>query len=401
MTGVILGNPDSVFVYRQAQFFMEHGVKVKILTYHKHPEKVNTLDSKIDYESIVEFINVDSHWLGKLKRIGKKIENRLAKVFNRDRENIVEHIIVALAIRKSIKKINPDFVYGHNLISYGIATCLAPNTIRKYIFPYGGDVFYIDNHPLRYRILRVFINRVTGIFPTAEYGKKMLVEKFGVDPTVVDVISLGVDLSRFQADKKVIDQAFILKYFDIKIDGEYDVVLNIRRFRPSWGSLEALEVAKRLVFLRNNVVCIFIGGSGADHEVMRESSKGLTPFEMQRIKFLDERVPEEIFNRVINSSTVFTSLLKVEDMRSSSILEGIAAGSVPVITKCQEYKYMEELGFHPIYVSLDIDEIVHEINLLLDNKIKMKQITENNRVYVTTHENSDEQMNLLLRKMTV
>ncbi|MCB0494434.1 MAG: hypothetical protein KDC93_18680, partial [Cyclobacteriaceae bacterium] len=79
--------------------------------------------------------------------------------------------------------------------------------------------------------------------------------------------------------------------------------------------------------------------------------------------------------------------------------EGIAAGSVPVITRCQEYQHMEVLGFHPIYVSLDIDEIVTEINLLLDDRAEMDRIAENNRVYVNTYENAETQMSVLLQKV--
>lgn len=400
MTGVILGNPNSVFVYRQAQFFIENGVNIRILTYHELPDKVNTIDSKIDYESIVETINVNGFWAVKLNRIVAKIESRIAKIFNKKRENIVTHLMLAITIRKSLKKINPDFVFGHNLVSYGIATCLTPNRTQKYILPYGGDVFYIEEHPLRYLILKATIKRVTRIFPTAEYGKKILIEKFKIDPDVVDVVSWGVNLSRFDPEQKKADQALIFKYLNVYPERDYDVILNIRRFRPKWGCMEALQVARRLIESRENLVYIFVGGTGSDHKILSESIEELSPFEKKRIKFLDERVPEDVFNRVVNCSTIFTSLLKVEDMRSSSILEGIAAGSVPVITKCQEYKYMEDLGFRPVYVSLDIDEIVLEINSLLDNKTIMKQIAEDNKEYVTTHENAETQMDLLLQKVT-
>jgi glycosyltransferase involved in cell wall biosynthesis len=88
-------------------------------------------------------------------------------------------------------------------------------------------------------------------------------------------------------------------------------------------------------------------------------------------------------------------------MRSSSILEGLAAGSVPVVTKCEEYKHMEELGFRPVYVSLDINEIVNEINLLLDDKTKMRQIINDNLAYVNTYEDSEVQLNLLLQKISI
>jgi glycosyltransferase involved in cell wall biosynthesis len=401
MTGVILGNPNSVFVYRQAKFFIESGISIKILTYHNGPDKVNIIDSGIDYDLFVETITIDDFWLSKLNRIGKGVERRISKFFKWNRENILEHLLLAFATRRTLKKIHPDFIFGHNLVSYGIPICLAPNKIRKYVFPYGGDVFYIDTHPLRYRILKALIGRVNKIFPTAEYGKRVLLEKFKIDPNVIDVVSLGVNLGRFQPENKKIDQAFIMKYLNIHIEGDYDIILNIRRFRPKWGSLEALEVAKKLIALRQNVIYIFIGGSGSDQEIKIESNEGLSPLERERIKFLDDRVPEDIFTRIINCCTVFTSLLKVEDMRSSSILEGLAAGSVPVVTKCEEYKHMEELGFRPVYVSLDINEIVNEINLLLDDKTKMRQIINDNLAYVNTYEDSEVQLNLLLQKISI
>jgi hypothetical protein len=62
---------------------------------------------------------------------------------------------------------------------------------------------------------------------------------------------------------------------------------------------------------------------------------------------------------------------------------------------------MEELGFRPVYVSLDINEIVNEINLLLDDKTKMRQIINDNLAYVNTYEDSEVQLNLLLQKISI
>jgi glycosyltransferase involved in cell wall biosynthesis len=173
--------------------------------------------------------------------------------------------------------------------------------------------------------------------------------------------------------------------------------VNARRFKPNWGSDLALEAFLRLARENSALRFFSLGGAGAEPYVA-EARKRISAEGMQhRISIFDGQICHESVGKLFSVADVFTSVIRTNDMRSLSILEGAAVGATPVLSDVAEYREMERLGFRALFIErLDAEAVASALRRAIHDPALRAEIATANEQYLKEHEDNERNMLRLL-----
>jgi glycosyltransferase involved in cell wall biosynthesis len=304
------------------------------------------------------------------------------------------HVRHAYGLARAALAQEPDFVLGHEVNSYGLATAWCRG-VRRALFPWGGDVFlYAESSPFVERVVRRALEQVELIVPSSLTGAAHIRERYGIPSERVRAVSWGVDLARFRPAEG--ERALAIRA-KLGITPDAQVVMNARRFLPLWGAFEALDALIATARRRADVHGILLGGGGTE-SAMREArarveGAGLAP----RFTLFEGNATLEQVAEAMSVSSVFLSLLGKGDMRSSSVLQAAACGAAPVLLEAPEYRAMERDGFRAAFVdSREPRALEAAIESWLADPAQRVAVVTSNRRWLEVHEDQVRQMDLLL-----
>ncbi|MGB3181845.1 MAG: glycosyltransferase family 4 protein [Cyclobacteriaceae bacterium] len=406
---LIVGNPDSLFAYQLAESWERLGAKVRILTVQKFFQGTQAANG-IDVLKAEDFVD-KSHrdkWkkyskrLRKIERLsfrwdGKKYkEARKNYVFESGMPSVEAPYLNGKLLGAALEKLRPDFVFVQESYTFGGLSLFYSKT-PVVLFPFGGDIY---THSQVSLVSHLYMKRVLKsaslVMPTASSSVSYLHKTFGVPEKKVQPVSWGVDRSVFVPMNGTDKQQALRKW---NVPAGRKVILNIRRFRPGWGALVALETFIQMAeTYPGEYYFVLLGGAGKDKKVLDEAAvrlrnEGLT----DRILLIEDRISLEDVAELMGISDAFVNLMTKEDMRSFSIIQGAARGSVPVLIDQPEYRHMEKDGFQAVFVpKLDPQLIATKLHHLCSDEKNMQEITAANLEYIREKEDGIVQVKRML-----
>ncbi len=295
----------------------------------------------------------------------------------------------AFLLSRTVDQLRPRFVLGQEVHSHGLAAawCRCP----KALFPWGSDIHTVveTSWPM-FRLVRTALRAVDLVVPTAQTARGYLTARFGVAPERVVPMSWGVDRSRFRPPTSEEKTRLRERH---GIPSEAPVVLNIRRFLPQWNSEVVLGAFLAVARRFPDSHFILIGGRYADATLDAARAAIDEAGLAQRFHLYGELSISE-FADVLRTADVFTSMNPRFDMRSVSILQGIACGLVPIVHDDQECRAMRADGFDAVLVREGTLE--ETIAGTMTGRRGFESMIARNLEYVAAHEDSDRQMDALL-----
>lgn len=140
-----------------------------------------------------------------------------------------------------------------------------------------------------------------------------------------------------------------------------------------------------------------LGGPGVERAVadarQRLERLGLAG----RFTLLDREIPLSECAEWMSITDIGVSLMRVPDMRSSSILQAAAAGAALVVNEQAEYRAMTEAGFRAEFVKgTDAESVANAISRLIDDPDRRREMKAANDGYLREHEDATRQMEGLL-----
>jgi hypothetical protein len=117
----------------------------------------------------------------------------------------------------------------------------------------------------------------------------------------------------------------------------------------------------------------------------------------RRITIFDGQISHESVGKLFSVADVFLSVIRTNDMRSLSILEGAAVGATPVLSDVAEYREMERLGFRALFIErLDAEAVAFAVRRAIHDPGLRAEIAAANRQYLDEHEDGERNMLRLL-----
>jgi glycosyltransferase involved in cell wall biosynthesis len=405
---VLIGNPESIFTKKLATYWQSQGIKTAIITRCRMAEssEENVVLTEFDILYSGDFeTRYFKYFLFRLEKILIFLEKNILKfsrkkykkamgVENNYKPSFVEVIINALSISILVKKINPRFVFGQEVFAYGLATAFCTG-LPRFIMPWGGDVYmYAHTTFVSEIIVKYARSHVDLVFPGSVTSVDYIIKNYKVKKEKVIAIPWGVNIKEFFNFTAKYRSGLYTKY---KIDQEKIVLMNVRRFSPTWGSNEVLNVFIKLAKKYINLHFIILGGGVRERTLLAIEKIKNNNLNDRFLVFTSEIEYKEFVDLILVSD-VFVSLMHEGDMRSSSVMQATYACGVPVVSDLEEYRLIEKNGFKAIFVDPNnTDEVVKAIEKFMVDSNLRSEFSDKNKKYIEKYENYDRQMMKMLK----
>lgn len=403
----MLCEPTSVFPAHLAAYWRATGMEVALVTHRRDAEP-----SLPDGTPIVRSSEHESTWsrrlrrrllnpvLYRLERTVPWFERRFTRITGAPADSelrmpyFAEYVASAWPTAKAAQSLQPRFVFGHEVTTYGLPTALCRG-VPKIIFPWGADVLsYAESSPFHFALTKYVLWAVDMIVPSSTTAARHIQQRFGVSAEKVRPVSWGVDRTIFRRADSVRRLELCARW---DINPAATVILNPRRFRPVWGGFVALEAFIQLALEDPSTHFVLFGGQGTEKFTNEARVKIQERGLLSRFTLLEGFAPSSDCIELMSISDVFVSLLARSDMRSLSVLQATAAGAVPIIAEQAEYREMERSGFEAIFVQPNnIDEAVKALRFCVNHPEQRREMRERNDRYLAQFEDHSTQMDSLL-----
>ncbi len=253
---------------------------------------------------------------------------------------LLQYIYAGLYLRCSRKYIG--FLHAHNTSGYGLVAYLSGRDY--YITTYGSEIYSCDYKSAFYfKMIKIILDKASRVSSTTQKMKSYLVEKLNISPSKIFNFSLGVNASFSNLGVTEKTQFIIfsnrrigeLYNTDLIIDGFYEFVKRVPDANAKLILLEGDLDSEYADLIYNKVDSYGLGAS---------------------IEFVKGFVAESELVECFNRSSCSISIPK-SDQLSSSILESISAGVLPIVSPLAAYDILIESGV----VSVVKDSVVNNI----------------------------------------
>ncbi len=314
-----LANGKSIHIKRWLLYFVDRGYDVHLMTFSPEP---------------IEGVEIHS-----LEYFGR-----------------AAYIIRALKIRRIVKKVEPDILHAHYVSHYGVYGALTG--FHPFIISVWGSDILRD--PKDSMIRRYFISyalkRADIITTTAEFTGGYLVGTFDISRSKIVRIPWGVDL-------EVFTRGYInrIKEFRARlgISNNAPVILSNRHMDPKYEIESIINAIPHVLKSYPNAIFIFIRGAGSskfENEMKKKVKRmGIHP----NVIFIQRFVTPREMAIYLNMADIFLSIPKT-DQFGSSVIEGMACGSIPIVSDIEVYKQYLKDGVNAFFVDPDSPKEIAE-----------------------------------------
>lgn len=236
-------------------------------------------------------------------------------------------------IRKAVEKINPDILHAHYMSHYGIYGALTG--FHPYIVSvWGSDVLKTPQESKTHRYgVSYALNRADYITTTAEFMKGYLIEAFDLPQNKIVRIPWGIDLEIFHRGYK--KEVRTVKR-SLGIETNAPIILSNRHMEPKYEIEDIICAIPHVLKSISDAVFVFIRGVGSlgfESKIKRKAQKlGVA----NNTRFISEHVTPREMAIYLNMANAFLSIPKT-DQFGSSVIEGMACGSIPIVSDIEVY----------------------------------------------------------------
>ena len=283
-----------------------------------------------------------------------------------------------------INQIQPDLLHGHYVASFG--TMAAQSGYAPLILSaWGSDVFKFGlKSALHKKWMSSNFKRASAVTTTSHHMRDILVNEFGVEDEKIHTFSWGIGATFFE---RFSDEE--LKEFREKYNLPEGKTLNLspRRLAPIYGgdiiikgfSIIADSYPEAHLLLMN----------GADDKLFpKQMRHKVLEFGLEnRVTFLPKLPDDRDVAKLFSLCPVFISIPE-SDQLSSSILEGMACGSIPILADLEPYFEIVEDGVNGFYIrQRDSACLASTLDMVLAELPSISvSMSARNREHCETHE---------------
>lgn len=276
----------------------------------------------------------------------------------------VNLVLGALQTRSLARRLGIDLLNAHYLSDFGAMASISG--IHPFVASvWGSDVLKLNEDPLLMRYMTAFSMKVADmVTTTAIQTREYIIKTFNLPPEKVIRVPWGIDLGIFHRGYG--DKVEMLRK-SLGLDSGVPIILSNRTMSPIYAIDCIIDAIPEVLRKHPSAVFIFLRGYGtADYEKKinkRAKNLGIKGC----IRILSHFVTSEEMAVFLNASFAFISLPRT-DQFAASIMEGMACGTIPVLSDLIVYRQYLDDGRNALFVDPDDPEdIARALNFCLDN----------------------------------
>jgi glycosyltransferase involved in cell wall biosynthesis len=291
-----------------------------------------------------------------------------------------KHLYVTRAprVRRALRGFGPDVVFAPYLISNGLAAALAWNG-PLLVSAFGADVLeQAGRRPappwLHQRLVRFICRRSPTVHAVSDELADALVE-MGIDRKRIACFPIGVDLPAFEAAASSSNVS------------PADIIC-IRRQEPVYENHVLVEALARLRDQGRKFRCTLVGGG----VLMEERQAQVRRLGLDEFVTFTGQIPNEQVRAHLVAAQVYVSASS-SDGTSASLLEAMAAGLFPVVTRISANLPWIREGETGLFFGVgNAGELAAALAIALDDPQLRSRATQENRRLV--EEKGSQQANM-------
>ena len=278
----LLGDARSVHTVRWCQYFRDMGHTVSLISFR---------ENKIDGVKVFflgDKLNVDSS--------GGNILY-LKKIFE---------------IRRILKELDPDIVNPHYLTSYGLIGALLKRG-KLVISTWGTDILVTPNKNIIYKLITKYaIKRSDLLTSDSDFMTKAIIN-LGAKEDKVLTVPMGIEIKDFDISKRN--------------DEELNTFVSMRTVCKN-SNIDCIIKAFKIVLEKNPNCRLILTNSGEDESLIKDLivSEGLE----DKVEYRGFVTTPQLVDTLLKSHIYLS--IPTSDSTSVTLLEAMAAGSLPIVS---------------------------------------------------------------------
>ncbi len=285
------------------------------------------------------------------------------------------------------REVKPDLVHAHYLSHFGLVAGVYNRLfgpVPTLLSGWGSDIFAVRMQWMR-RMIRKSVEWSDAVTVTSPSAAEVLTSRFGVQPVKVRVINWGIDLGVFW--RRTEDDGIVMRR-RLDLNPEVRIVLSPRTASPRYRIDRILEgFASALPRHENASLVIVRGARGRAGYVQRLVNLARHYGVTEHVRLLHEvQSPEEMAS--LYSIADATVSVPVSDQFGTCVVEAMACGSVPIVSRLRAYGQYLCDGSNAVFVDGDDSEAIGRAmsKAILDDGLRT-HCRSTNRALVEQHEN--------------
>ncbi|MES1255083.1 MAG: glycosyltransferase family 4 protein [Acidobacteriota bacterium] len=404
---VVIGDPHSVFVQAPVRYWRGMGVDAVILTARWNgpstvgdglpvfaAEILASVDTRRAADSLVPFLSVVN--ANSLAQDPDRVSRALHTWgHTASPPTVTAPVYDALLIAAAVDVLAPVCVFGHEAFAYGLATSLC-RVPRRTLFAWGADVLhYAAMSDVAHALVHQALHSVRFVLTNSASMEDALHERFDLPRDHIALISYGVDRERFQP---AVGESRARMRAAYGIAPLAHVVMNIRRFRPHWGSTVAWRAMLAAACRRPDVHLVLLGGSGSEADVAVALEEAQAHGVSGRVTAMGGDVPLDTVAELMAVADVSLSMVDSLEPVSWSVLQAAACGHTVLVGEQPSYRAecARGLAIH-LTDPHDAEGATDAVLACLDDADLRARTSAANGDYLAAYHDQHDQMTRLLR----
>lgn len=326
-----LANAGSIHTQRWANYFVDSGWDVHLVTWH-------SAAAHLQYHSSIKIHKIISP------------------------PHYAVRYLALIELAHIVRRINPDILHAHYISHFGILAALYAkyfNFQPLVLTAWGSDIF-IDARGIRRRLLVARALQGADLITCDGESLKVAMTDLGADSQKIRIITHGVDTRKFKPDSKSshLEQELFIP--------NQPIVISTRQLKPPYN-VETLIRAVPLVLKEIPSVVFVVLGDGEDRHYLKDLTKSLS---VEKKVIFRGNVPHDDLAKYLSISDIYVST-SLSDSTAVSNLEAMACGLAPIITDIGDNRRWIIDGQNGFLIPIKDPQVLAEkIILLLKDKEK-------------------------------
>jgi len=318
------------------------------------------------------------HWISLTPNIFGDIKNARLYLMKGFPARPVNILLNAIAVRRLVRKINPDIFHTHYVGVNGVVGALSG--FHPFVTTaWGSDVLIAPKSKIAKPLIKFVLEKSDLITTDGKNTIRAMID-LGVNPRKIKLIRSGVDIKKYKPEKR---EDFRRELFGT----DSKIIISLRNFDPVYN-LESLIKAIPLILNKVPEARFIIAGKGPQEKYLKDLAESLEA--LGAIKFVGF-IPNPQLPQYLNSADVYVSTSLSDSGLAASTAEAMACELPVVITDSGDNKEWVKDDENGFVVPVKSPKILAEkiVCLLKDEnkrksfgKISRKIIEEKNNYYL-------------------
>ena len=358
-----IADANSIHIHRWVIYFADKGHEVHVIS-----------NQSFGNDNIENMKNVKLHLFNK----------HISKI--RCVSSLLKPFLSVILIRKLIRMIRPDILHVHYLSSSGIIGALTG--ARPFLISIWGSDILRD--PKESKIIKYMLpftlHRADIITTIPEFMNKYLVTTYGLKENKVVRIPWGIDLTIFF---RGYEEEIPTLRRKLHIDVDSKVIVSNRSATPLYNIETIVKAAQNVLKVYPDTIFIFMYGYGSPEYWKKIKLKAENMGISENFRFVDDLLSSKEMAIYLNIANIMISIPKT-DQFASSIMEGMACGTIPIVGNLKVYDQYLENNKNALFVDPeDSKEITQKIIHCIEHPELQEECYKINQKIIEKYENWD------------